>query len=72
MWNTNDPREVVEKRARIIIDAGDEALIGNVDVKHTYAVFTNHEFDRYKCIGADTSWPSHWRWMLASRECSVV
>ena len=65
-WRTDDPRECVGRRADIVIVAiGDDAYLGSVATKHTWCIWTTHPFDRYKFIGADAEWPSHWVWLFA-------
>jgi len=61
-WHSGDPRESINKRAKIIIHAGDRALLGQVETKNVYCIWTDHEFDHYKFIDADAQWPEHWRW----------
>jgi len=65
MWNTEDPRYTIGKRADIVIHTGDDALKGQVETKHSWSIWTTHEFDRYSFIGPDDDWPSHWQWVYA-------
>jgi hypothetical protein len=62
MWNKEDPRETISKRAQIIIYTGEEALVGRVNTKDSWCIWTNHEFNRYKFISACDNWPNHWLW----------
>ena len=64
-WRKGDPREVVGKRANIIILTGDMALLGQVDCKESWSIWTDHDFDRYKFIDPDDKWPDHWVWTWA-------
>lgn len=67
-WRSGDPREVVDKHARIIIlTPQGQALTGLVETKHGYSVELSIDVlggkDRgWGYIGADDRWDETWRW----------
>lgn len=65
VWSTDDPREHINKRDRIIVIAGDRVMFADVETKHGYGVFLEpREVDARKYVGEDEQWPG-WFWALA-------
>jgi hypothetical protein len=65
MWNTQDPRELIGKRARIVIVMGDGVAFADVEIKHGYSVSIDRtEPDVRRFVGADEPWPG-WFWAPA-------
>ena len=65
MWSNTDPREVINKRARIIILRPSESGFGHyrssvadVHTKEVYNIFT--DFEDYQVINADMEWDPIW------------
>lgn len=61
-WYTNDPRESIGKRDKIVIV--DLALnlfsIADVETKNAYCIWTS--FIEKPFINADNEWPASWLW----------
>ena len=67
VWSTDDPREHVNKRDRIIVIAGDRVMFADVETKHGYGVFLEPgEVDARRYVGEDEAWPG-WFWARAPR-----
>lgn len=64
-WKNEDPRYTIGKRGQIVIYDGRDAWAGDVETKEGWAIWTTHEFDRYRFISADDEWPTHWWWTYA-------
>lgn len=67
VWSTDDPREHINKRARIVVIAGDRVMLADVETKHGYGVFlepNDPDFRRY--VAEDEPWPG-WFWASAPR-----
>lgn len=69
-WRNTDPRELINKRARILIlrpseFGGKRYRVGlaDVDTKEVYNIFT--DFDDYRSINADMKWDPLWWWAWA-------
>jgi hypothetical protein len=68
-WQNTDPRDSVNKRARIIIvrpstqgNHGEELGQGWVDTKDGWYIHTT--FADHKSISADDKWDPIWRWIF--------
>ena len=67
-WQNTDPRDSINKRARIIIvrpntqGAGEELGQGWVDTKEGWYIHTT--FEGHSSISADDKWDPIWRWIF--------
>lgn len=67
LWSTRDPRETINKRARIIVIAGHRVVFGEVETKHGYCVSLDHnDPDERRFVAEDEPWPG-WFWAFAPR-----
>lgn len=68
-WRNTDPRDSIDKRARIIIvrpntqgNFGEEIGQGWVDTKEGWYIHTT--FEDHKDLHADDKWDPIWRWVF--------
>lgn len=62
VWSTQDPREVIGKRASIVVVTGTQVMFAEVETKHAYCVFlepSDPDFRRF--VAEDEPWPD-WFW----------
>ena len=67
-WKKTDPRESINKRARIVIlrptaTSSLEAGIGYVDNKDTFCIFT--AFENHSLVNENEKWDETWLWTWA-------
>lgn len=70
-WSNQDPREIINKRAKIIVFnlLDNEVFIGDVETKHAYCIFFRGRLlDQNTFVSADDDWPQEWRWTFTPRK----
>jgi hypothetical protein len=69
-WKSTDPRESINKRARIVIVSclDRRAFTADVDTKETWTVLLNGRGkDERQAILPDEPWPERWLWTYESK-----
>lgn len=67
MWITTDPRELVNKRANIVVCAPQgEVFRAEVETKHAWCVsLRRRDKDKRSHIAEDEEWPPEFIWIFA-------
>lgn len=69
-WHNNDPREVINKRDKIVVCAPEgEVFRAEVETKHGWSIHLQRkETDKKKYIAEDDEWPKEWKWAFAPKD----
>lgn len=62
MWTRIDPREVVGKRANIVVSDGNHAAFASVETHHGWHVDLGDMVGGHTFIGENDKWPETFYW----------